>query len=100
MGSKTKIKAKSKKGIVSAKVMAKHPMLSGMEAKKLKKESYYITHMVAKADGAVVFEMSSSQFLSANPFLSFKYKGEKGSSLEFTWVDSKGTKDTKKVKVK
>eukprot|EP01155_Anaeramoeba_flamelloides_P004958 Anaeramoba_flamelloidesa1071257_248.p1 GENE.a1071257_248~~a1071257_248.p1 ORF type:complete len:100 (-),score=8.77 a1071257_248:41-340(-) len=97
---KTRIKAKAKKGIVTVKAMAKHPMLSGVEAKKAKKEMNFITHLKAEANGKIVYEVSMSQFLSKNPYIKFMYKGDKGDEVTISWVDLKGNTqtDTKKVK--
>lgn len=101
MAKKSRIKVKEKKGITTAKVLANHVMLSYDEAKRAKKEVNFITHMIAKVEGEVVYEVSTSQFLSKNPFVQFSFKGEnKGKELEFTWTDLKGTvrTDTKKIK--
>jgi len=97
---KSKIKAKAKKGIVTAKVMAKHPMMSYDEAKKKGKTANFITRMVATVSDQIVYEASTSQFLSKNPFVSFKFKGNKGDKLTFTWTDLSGKTqtDTKKIK--
>ena len=101
MASKSRIKAKEKKGITTAKVMAKHAMLSYDEAKRAKKEVNFITSMMAKVDGKIVYEASTSQFLSKNPFVQFKFKGaNKGKELEFTWTDLKGDTRTDKKKIK
>ena len=100
MAKKTRIKAKSKKGIVTVKAMAKHAMLSGVEAKKAKKEMNFITHLKAETNGNTVFEVSMSQFLSKDPYMKFKYKGEKGEKLTISWVDLKGDTRTDTVKVK
>ncbi|MDC0933480.1 thiosulfate oxidation carrier complex protein SoxZ [Arcobacteraceae bacterium] len=101
MASKSRIKAKEKKGITTAKVMAKHAMLSYDEAKRAKKEVNFITSMIAKVDGKIVYEASTSQFLSKNPFVQFKFKGaNKGKELEFTWTDLKGDTRTDKKKIK
>jgi len=101
MANKSRIKAKEKKGITTVKVLAKHPMMSYDEAKKKGKEANFITSMVAKVGGEVVFEASTSQFLSKNPFIQFKFKGEnKGKELEFTWTDLKGNTRTDKKKIK
>ncbi|MEA1914822.1 MAG: thiosulfate oxidation carrier complex protein SoxZ [Campylobacterota bacterium] len=101
MAKKSRIKAKEKKGVTTAKVMANHAMMSYSEAEKAKKEANFITYMVAKVDGAIVYEASTSQFLSKNPFVQFKFKGEnKGKELEFTWTDLKGNTRTDKKKIK
>jgi sulfur-oxidizing protein SoxZ len=101
MAKKSRIKAKEKKGITTAKVMAKHAMLSYDEAKRKKTEANFITSMIAKVDGVIVYEASTSQFLSKNPFVQFKFKGaNKGKELEFTWTDKKGDTRTDKKKIK
>ena len=101
MAKKSRIKAKEKKGITTVKVLANHPMMSYDEAKKKKKEANFITSMVAKVGSEVVFEASTSQFLSKNPFIQFKFKGEnKGKEVEFTWTDLKGNTRTDKKKIK
>jgi sulfur-oxidizing protein SoxZ len=96
-----RIKAKEKKGITTVKVMAKHPMMSYDEAKKKKKEANFITYMDAKVDSEVVYEVSTSQFLSKNPYMKFKFKGEnKGKKLVITWTDLKGKSKTGSKKIK
>ncbi len=101
MAKKSRIKAKEKKGITTVKVLANHPMMSYDEAKKKGKEANFITSMVAKVGSEVVFEASTSQFLSKNPFIQFKFKGEnKGKEVEFTWTDLKGNTRTDKKKIK
>lgn len=97
---KTRIKAKEKKGIVTVKAMAKHEMLSYQEAKRAKKEVNFITHIQATSAGKVVYDVSTSQFLSKNPYVKFFFKGNKGDDLTFTWVDLKGNKQTDKVTIK
>ena len=97
---KTKIKAKEKKGIVTVKALTKHPMLSHQEAKRAKKDPNWITYLVAKSAGKVVYEVSTSQFLSKNPYLKFQFNGKKGDDVEISWVDLKGNKDTSSKKVK
>jgi len=101
MAKKSRIKAKEKKGITTVKAMAKHAMLSYDEAKRKKVEANFITSIIAKVDDAIVYEVSTSQFLSKDPFVQFKFKGEnKGKMLEFTWVDFKGNTQTDKKKIK
>ncbi len=70
-----KIKAKLKDDVVSVKVLIKHPNLTYDQAKKKGKEANYITHISGKSNDKVVFDMSSSQFLSKNPLIKFKFKG-------------------------
>ncbi len=98
---KTKVKAKAKGDVVKAKVLVKHDMLTYDQAKKKNTEANFITHISAKANGKVVYDFSSSQFISKNPLFKFAFKGAKsGDELEVTWVDLKGNSDTKKTKIK
>jgi sulfur-oxidizing protein SoxZ len=95
-----RIKAKAKDGVVSVKAGLKHPMLSYDQAKKKGKEANFIVYIVGKVDDKPVYEASTSQFLSKNPFIKFKFKGEAGKELELSWVDLKGNTKSKKVKIK
>ncbi|MBU3015469.1 thiosulfate oxidation carrier complex protein SoxZ [Poseidonibacter lekithochrous] len=101
MAKKTRIKAKLKKGIVTVKALASHAMLSYQEAEKAKKEVNFITYMVAKVNDKIVYEVSTSQFLSKNPYMKFQFKGaEKGDKIEITWTDLKGETQTSSAKIK
>lgn len=96
-----RIKAKSKDGITTVKVMAKHPMLSYIVAEKKKKKANFITHVVAKLGDEVVYEVTTSQFLSKNPYLKFAFKGEhKGEKVTITWTDLSGKTKTGSKKIK
>jgi len=95
-----RIKAKEKDGIVNVMAMIKHPMLTYDQAKKQGKEPNFIVYIVGKVGDKTVYEVSTSQFLSKNPFLKFKFKGKKGEELELSWIDLKGNSDSKKVKIK
>lgn len=101
MSKPTRIKAKVKNGVTEVKAMASHDMLSYQEAERAKKEVNFITHVVAKYEGEVVFEASTSQFLSKNPYIAFSFKGgEKGKEIEFSWTDLKGDTRTDKEAIK
>ena len=101
MSDTTKIKAKLKNGIVEVKALATHPMLSFQEAERAKKEANFITYVVAKVGGKVVYEASTSQFLSKYPYMKFSFKGGNvGDELEITWKDLKGATDTSTEKIK
>jgi sulfur-oxidizing protein SoxZ len=101
-----KIKAKIKKGVVEVKAMAKHDMTTYNQAEKKsgnKDDANFITHMSGTCNGETVFDMSTSQFLSKNPIVSFSFKGDNfkaGDTLEMSWVDRKGGtgKGTTKIK--
>ncbi|KIM03255.1 MAG: sulfur oxidation protein SoxYZ [Sulfurovum sp. FS06-10] len=95
-----KIKAKEEAGIVKAKVMAKHEMLTYDAAKKKGKEANFITYMTGKVGDKVVFEISSSQFLSKDPLFKFKFAGKAGEELTMSWTDLKGETVTESKKIK
>ncbi len=96
-----KIKAKLKGDVIKVKVMVKHDMLTYDQAKKKGKKANFITHISAKANGKVVYDLSSSQFLSKNPIFKFKFKGAKaGDKVEITWVDFLGNTKTGSKKIK
>jgi sulfur-oxidizing protein SoxZ len=95
-----RIKAKAKDGVVSVKAGLKHEMLSYDIAKKKGKDANFIVFIEAKVDGKPVYEASTSQFLSKNPFIKFKFKGESGKELEISWIDLKGETKSKKAKIK
>lgn len=101
MAKKTRIKAKLKKGVTTVKALATHPMMSYDEAKKKKKTANFITYMTATVNGKIVFEVSSSQFLSKNPYIKFAFKGgTKGDKVEIKWTDLSGKSNVSKGKIK
>ena len=101
MAGTTKIKAKLKDGIVEVKALVTHPMLSYQEAERAKKEVNFITYVVAKVADKVVFEASTSQFLSKDPYIKFSFKGANvGDIIELTWKDLKGNTDVSTEAIK
>ena len=101
MAGTTKIKAKLKDGIVEVKALASHPMLSYQEAERAKKEVNFITYVIAKVGDKVVFEASTSQFLSKDPYIKFSFKGANvGDTIELTWKDLKGNTDVSTEAIK
>ncbi len=98
---KMKIKAKEKGGVVKVKAMFRSLMVDKEEAEKKKIEAEYITHILGKANGKVVFEATTSGFMSENPLIKFSFTGaKKGDELEFTLVDNHGKTKIGKKKIK
>ena len=97
---KMKIKAKEKDGLVKAKVAISHDMLTYDQAKKKGKEANFITHITATVGDKVVYDASTSQFLSKNPLVKFQFAGKKGDELKITYTQLKGESffATKKIK--
>jgi sulfur-oxidizing protein SoxZ len=101
-----RVKAKLKNGIVKVKSMAKHDMVTYNQAETKtgnRDDANFITHMTAEVNGKTVMDISTSQFLSKNPILTFKFKGDefkKGDKLKMTWVDRKGKTGKGKSKIR
>ena len=96
-----KIKAKEKGGVVKVKAMFTSVMADKEEAEKKKIKPEFFTYIVAKANGKVVFEATTSGFMSENPLLKFSFTGaKKGDELEFTLTDNEGKTTTGKKKIK
>ena len=97
---KMKIKAKEKDGTVKAKVAITHNMLTYDQAKKKGKEANFITHITGTVGDKVVYDASTSQFLSKNPLIKFQFAGKKGDELKITYTQLKGEVfyATKKIK--
>lgn len=98
---KMKIKAKEKGGVVKVKAMFRSLMADKEEAEKKKIEAAFITHILGKANGKVVFEATTSGFMSENPLIKFSFTGaKKGDELEFVLTDNHGKTKTGKKKIK
>ncbi len=98
---KMKIKAKEKDGVVKVKAMFRSLMADKEEAEKKKIEPEYITYIIGKANGKVVFEATTSGFMAENPLVKFSFTGaKKGDELEFILTDNHGKTKTGKKKIK
>ena len=98
-----KIKAKVKGDTLKCKIQAKHIMLPYNAAKKKGVDANFITQITGKVGDRVVFEASTSQFVSKNPIFKFKAKSEgikKGDKLEMTWTDLSGKTVTESKAIK
>jgi len=98
---KMKIKAKEKNGVIKVKAMFTSLMADTEEAEKKKIKPEYITYIIGKSNGKVVFEATTSGFMSENPLIKFSFTGaKKGDELEFELTDNHGEKQTGKKKIK
>ena len=97
---KMKIKAREKDGIVKAKVSISHDMLTYAQAKKKGLEANFITHITGLVGKRIVYDASTSQFLSKNPLIKFSFKGKKDEELTIIYQQLKGETfyDSKKIK--
>ena len=62
--------------------------------------AHYIQEVHSKANGKDVITIYWGPAVSKNPYLTFKYKGNKGDNVEISWVDNQGNRDTNTGKVK
>lgn len=98
-----KIKAKADGAAVKAQVMFKHDMLTYDQAKKKGTTANFITHITGKVGDRVVLDISTSQFLSKDPLVKFKFSADglkKGDKLEMSWVDLSGQTVTEAKEIK
>jgi len=96
-----KIKAKEKDGVVKVKAMFKSLMADKEEAEKKKVDVEYIAQIVGKANDKVVFEATTSGFMSEDPLMKFEFTGaKKGDKLEFELTMNDGKKVTGSKKIK
>jgi len=95
-----KIKAKEKDGVVGVKAMFTSLMADKEEAEKKKITAEFLTQIVAKNNGNVVFEVTTSGFMAENPLFKFSYKGKVGDKLEVTTTDNSGKTETETEAVK
>ena len=75
-----KIRAKESKGIVTVKALIKHPMETGKRKNKKTGElipPHYIQEVIGQANGKEVIKVYWGPAVSKNPYLTFKYKGER-----------------------
>jgi sulfur-oxidizing protein SoxZ len=97
---KMKIKAKEKGGVVKVKAMFTSLMADKEESIKKGISPEYIKYIVAKVNDAVVFEVSTSGFMSENPLIKFKFNGKAGDEISFTTIDNNEKTETGSEKIK
>ena len=103
MAKSIKIRAKESKGVVTVKALMNHPMETGLRKDKKTGKlipAHHINEVVAKAGDKTVMDAVWGGAISKNPYLSFKYSGNKGDTLTLSWVDNKGNSDSETSKVK
>lgn len=89
-----KVKAKMKKDMCVVKMLAKHPMETGLRKDKKTDQiipAKYIQELICKHGDKVVFEANFGRAVSKNPYVSFSFSGaQKGDTLALNWVDNTG----------
>lgn len=99
-----KIRASLKDDKVVVKALLSHPMETGRRKDPETQEvvpAHFIRRVFAEHGGRVVFESWWGTGVSANPFISFAFKGgAKGETLKLTWVDNHDGTDTAETKIR
>lgn len=104
MANSIRIRAQAKGGETVVKALITHPMETGLRKDKKTGEkipAHFIQEVTCKHNGADVLTAHWGPAVSKNPYLSFTLSGGKaGDSIELSWVDNKGEKDSSTTDVK
>ncbi len=95
-----RFQAKSKNGIVTVKMLFKHPNTSLKQVKETGKEFNYIEHITVKINQHTVCNAYTSQNLSKNPYFSCQFKNygvKNGDKLVLEYSDLKGRYTSTKI---
>lgn len=97
-----KTKAKIKNGVVEIRLLADHPMETGLAKDKEGKEipAHFIEDLSAEVGGKTVFVARLGPAVSKDPYLKFFYRGKSGDKVALRWRDNKGMEETAEVSVK
>ena len=97
MGSPMKLRARADGDVVEVKVLMAHVMETGQRKNQAGEPipAHFIQTVTVTYGARTVLSAQWGPAVSANPFLSFKFKGgAKGDKIQITWVDNRGDKRT------
>lgn len=104
MAKKWKVRASLKGDVTTVKALISHPMETGLRKNKKtgkKIPAHYIQDLNVEHNGSNVLNALWGPAVSANPYLSFRFRGAKaGDTVKISWADNKGESDSTEVKVK
>lgn len=103
MAKPIKIKARNKNGLTTIRALMSHPMKVEKKDKKTGKvkPAHFIQTVTCEHNGKAVLTAEWGAAVSANPYLSFKFKGaNKGDTVKLSWVDNKGKNATAEETIK
>ena len=104
MANSIRIRAQAKDGETTVKALITHPMETGMRKDKKTGEkipAHFIQEVSCKHYGASVMTAHWGPAVSKNPYVSFVLASAKaGDTIELSWTDNKGEKDTASTDVK
>jgi len=93
-----KILAEIEGEVVTFKSLMRHPMETGQRRDEQTGElvpAHFIREVTVEHGGRVVMTALWGTGISANPYLSFKFRGAKaGDPIRLSWVDNRGAADT------
>ena len=97
-----KVKAKMKGDAVEVKLLAKHPMDSGLakDGDGNAIPAHYIEDLSAEVGGETVFVASLGPAVSKDPYLKFYYRGQSGDRIQLRWRDNQGAEESAEATVK
>jgi sulfur-oxidizing protein SoxZ len=99
-----RIRAQASGGETKVKALITHPMETGLRKNKKTGKlipAHFIQELVCKHNGTVVVTGLWGPAVSKNPYVAFDLSGGKaGDTIELSWVDNKGEKDSRTVKVR
>lgn len=99
-----KMRAKITDGVTTIKALVSHPMDTGLMKDKKTGETipaHFIQEVVCKHKDTTVMTANWGAAISKNPYLSFKFAGAAaGDTVNLSWVDNKGEKDSAEVTIK
>lgn len=102
MANPMKIRAHVEGDLVAVKVLMAHAMETGQRKNQAGEliPAWFIQRVEATCGERTVLSAQWGPAISANPFLSFKFKGgAKGEKVRITWFDSKGDTRTDEVTI-
>ncbi len=91
-----KLRAKAKNGVVTVKALISHPMETGLRKNKKTGKlipAHHIQQLVARSGDKTVLQAALGGAVSKNPYLSFRFAGNKGDTVTLSWVDNLGQSD-------
>jgi len=98
-----KLRAKAKNGVVTVKALINHPMETGLRKNNKTGKlipAHHIQQVIAKSADQLVMQAVWGGAISKNPYLSFRFSGNKGDVVSLSWVDNRGESDALTVTVK
>jgi sulfur-oxidizing protein SoxZ len=104
MANSIRIRAKAKGEDTTVKALITHPMETGLRKDKKTGEkipAHFIQEVTCKHNGNTAVTALWGPAVSKNPYLSFTIGGTKaGDTIELSWLDNQGKKDSATTTVK